>query len=282
MIQMSNNPDDEKFASYGGYAVMTGCTDGIGKAYCLRMCRKINHFVLIGRNKQKLASLTEEMKKINTSVKIIEILADFAAPIDYPALEKKLEGLDIGVFMNFVGVSYPLPQILHKMDIDYPNLSWDHINVNLISATSLSRILIPKMIKRQKGLVVYVSSGSSTQPTPYQTSYAAGKKMLDHWAICMNAEYAGQGLDFQSIKPYYVATKLTQNKLQHNYSYTRMIPSADEYTRQALGTIGRFASTHGYAPHCIQSWLSNIFPDKLLGWFVRRKLQTQRENRKSF
>ena len=226
---------------------MTGCTDGIGKAYCLRMCRKINKFVLIGRNREKLATLSNELKKINPKVQTIEILADFAGHVDYPALEKKLVSLDIGVFMNFVGVSYPLPQLIHKMDADYPNLSWDHINVNLVSATQLSRVIIPKMVERKSGLVVYVSSGSSTQPTPFQSSYAAGKKLLDQLAINMSYEYAGTGVDFQSIKPYYVATKLTQNKLQHNYSYTTMIPSAEEYTRQALGTIGRFVTTHGYA-----------------------------------
>jgi len=246
MTQMKNDPDDEKFASYGGFAVMTGCTDGIGKAYCLRMCRKISKFVLIGRNPEKLATLSAEMKKINPKVVTLEIIADFAGHVDYPALEKKLSGLDIGVFMNFVGVSYPLPQLIHKMDADYPNLSWDHINVNLVSATQLSRVIIPKMVERKSGLVVYVSSGSSTQPTPFQSSYAAGKKLLDQLAINMSYEYAGTGVDFQSIKPYYVATKLTQNKLQHNYSYTTMIPSAEEYTRQALGTIGRYVTTHGY------------------------------------
>ena len=138
---------------------MTGCTDGIGKAYCLRMCRKIDKFVLIGRNREKLAKLTAEMKEINSKVETIEILADFAGHVDYPALEKKLASLDIGVFMNFVGVSYPLPQMIHKMDADYPNLSWDHINVNLVSATQLSRVIVPKMVERKSGLVVYVSSG---------------------------------------------------------------------------------------------------------------------------
>ena len=89
-----------------------------------------------------------------------------------------------------------------------------------------------------------------------QTSYAAGKKLLDHLALSLSAEYPD--LDFQSIKPYYVATKMTQNKLRHNYNFTTMIPSAEEYTRQALGTIGKRISTHGYAPHCIQSWMRNF------------------------
>ena len=45
--------------------------------------------------------------------------------------------------MNFVGVSYPLPQKLHDLDKVYENLSWEHINVNLMSATNLSRLILP-------------------------------------------------------------------------------------------------------------------------------------------
>ena len=63
--------------------------------------------------------------------------------MDYEQLEKQLKNLDIGVFMNFVGVSYPLPQKLHDLDKMYENLSWEHINVNLMSATNLSRIILP-------------------------------------------------------------------------------------------------------------------------------------------
>ena len=47
-----------------------------------------------------------------------------------------------------------------------------HINVNLKSATQLTSMILPQMNKRKKGLIIYLSSGSSTQPTPMQSSYA--------------------------------------------------------------------------------------------------------------
>jgi len=260
-MQKLRNGDEswpQRLKAYGGWAVVTGCTDGIGKQYCLEMAACTNKFVLIGRNMKKLSLLTQEMSERNPDAEFITLTVDFADTVDYEQLEKQLKNLDIGVFMNFVGVSYPLPQKLHDLDKMYENLSWEHINVNLMSATNLSRIIIPGMVKRQRGLVVYVSSGSSTQPTPMQSSYAAGKKLLDKLALDMNIEYKEHNIDFQSIKPYYVATKMTANKLRHNYQYSTMIPSAEEYTRQALGTIGKFVSTHAYAPHCVQSWMRNF------------------------
>ena len=45
------------------------------------------------------------------------------------------------------------------------------------------------MNDRQRGLVIYISSGSSTQPTPMQSSYAGGKRLLDILAQNLQREY---------------------------------------------------------------------------------------------
>ena len=45
------------------------------------------------------------------------------------------------------------------------------------------------MNDRQRGLVIYISSGSSTQPTPMQSSYAGGKRLLDILAQNLQKEY---------------------------------------------------------------------------------------------
>lgn len=45
------------------------------------------------------------------------------------------------------------------------------------------------MNDRQRGLVIYISSGSSTQPTPMQSSYAGGKRLLDILAQNLQNEY---------------------------------------------------------------------------------------------
>jgi len=39
---MAENPDLSAIKKYGGWAVVTGCTDGIGKAYCLDMVTVID------------------------------------------------------------------------------------------------------------------------------------------------------------------------------------------------------------------------------------------------
>lgn len=110
------------------------------------MVTLVDKFVLIGRNQRKLSALSVEMASKNSNVEVITLTVDFADMVDYEQIEAQLKNLDIGIFMNFVGVSYPLPQVLHQLDQTYENLSWEHMNVNIMSATNLTRIILPGLL----------------------------------------------------------------------------------------------------------------------------------------
>jgi len=148
MKQLVRGSDLASVKKYGGWTVVTGCTDGIGKAYCLEMVSVLDKFVLIGRNAKKLSSLSVELAARNTSVEVITLTVDFVDELDYERIESQLAKLDIGIFMNFVGVSYPLPQLLHQLDEKFDGLSWEHINVNVMSATNMTRLILPGSLNK--------------------------------------------------------------------------------------------------------------------------------------
>lgn len=61
---------------YGSWAVVTGCTDGIGKAYAEKLAKKGLNIVLISRSQNKLDELAKEIQsKFNVETKTIA--ADF-------------------------------------------------------------------------------------------------------------------------------------------------------------------------------------------------------------
>ena len=72
------------------------------------------------------------------------------------------------------------------------------------------------MNQRSRGLVIYISSGSSSQPTPMQASYAGGKKLLDNLALNMNNEY--EHITFQ------VKDKIKTGRYMFTENFTIIIP----------------------------------------------------------
>jgi short-subunit dehydrogenase len=46
---------------YGNWALVTGATDGIGKAFTVKLARKKINLVIVGRSQSKLEELAKEL-----------------------------------------------------------------------------------------------------------------------------------------------------------------------------------------------------------------------------
>ena len=64
------------FKKYGKWAVVTGCTDGIGRSYAKEMARRGMDLVLISRNLAKLNELSDQLK-LKHNIQTLVISADF-------------------------------------------------------------------------------------------------------------------------------------------------------------------------------------------------------------
>uniref|UniRef100_A0A8B9CEL1 Hydroxysteroid 17-beta dehydrogenase 3 n=1 Tax=Anser brachyrhynchus TaxID=132585 RepID=A0A8B9CEL1_9AVES len=159
------------FRSLGEWAVVTGAGDGLGKAYSFELAKRGLNVVMISRTLEKLQRVATEIEQA-TGQKVKVIQADFTRNSVYENIEKGLQGLEIGVLVNNVGMLHnPLPcRFLNAPDVD-ENL----VNCNIISATKMTRIILKQMEPRQKGLILNLSSGLGTFPCPLYTMYSASK-----------------------------------------------------------------------------------------------------------
>merc|ERR1719427_403298 len=89
---------------FGEWAVVTGCTGGIGREYALGLAKKGMSMVLVSRSRQKLEELEREIVKLY-KVKTMIIVADFIKVEVLDQIVGKLK--DIGVLVNNVGILGP-------------------------------------------------------------------------------------------------------------------------------------------------------------------------------
>ena len=68
------------FKKYGKWGIVTGCTDGIGKAFAEKLAQKGLNLVLISRSFEKLNLLSEALK-MQHKIKTLIIEADFSSMI---------------------------------------------------------------------------------------------------------------------------------------------------------------------------------------------------------
>ncbi|XP_075062504.1 very-long-chain 3-oxoacyl-CoA reductase-B-like [Mixophyes fleayi] len=235
---------------YGGWAVVTGATDGIGKAYAEELARRGFDIVLISRSLEKLQKVAEGIEQqIGRKTKIIQV--DFTGGQEiYPKIEEGLKDLDIGILVNNVGMIY---NRIYCKFLGVPDINkriMDILNCNVLSMVQMIRIVLPKMVERKKGLIINISSEAGTRPFPMITMYSASKVFVDFFSRSLNVEYKSEGITVQCVMPLLVSTNLTA-KIQSN----AFIKTADDFAREALNTVGYTIRTSGCLSHSVQSYV---------------------------
>lgn len=87
------------------YALITGATDGIGKALAKELYDKGFNLIIHGRNQEKIFSVIDELKTSSPSGGDVKyFLADANRPdVDFGGIAERFEGLNITLLVNNVG-----------------------------------------------------------------------------------------------------------------------------------------------------------------------------------
>ncbi|CAL5016274.1 unnamed protein product [Urochloa decumbens] len=188
---------------YGAWAVVTGATDGIGRALAFRLAASGLDVVLVGRDPDKLAAVAADIKakakqrRPDAEVRTfaVDFTADDAAA-RVVALGEFLRGLDVGVLVNNVGASYPYARYFHEVDEE---LARRLIRLNVEAVTRVTHAVLPGMVERRRGAIVNMGSGASAvMPSdPLYTVYVATKAYVDQFSRCLYVEYKSKGIDVQ-------------------------------------------------------------------------------------
>ena len=205
----------KRYGQNGSWAVVTGASDGIGKAFCESFAQRGFNICLISRNLEKLSAVRDELRAKYPKIQAEVVVADFCqSPKDpddfYTRISNELSSKninDIAILVNNAGYS----EMDHFDKIGFKDIS-DMISVNVYPVAFLTRVLVPKMLSRpQKSLVISLASVTAVYPFSYLGIYGATKAFNNQLSKGLAMEYQGK-IDFLSLRPNYVSSKMTKLK----------------------------------------------------------------------
>lgn len=156
--------------------------------------------ILVSRSLSKLETVAKEIREtFNVETKVIDV--DFTSgPEIYNKIKSNIGGLEIGILVNNVGLSYSVPDVFLSIP-DREKLINDTIKCNITSMPMMCSIVLPQMVNRHKGLIINISSLSAIIPAPMLSIYSASKAFADKFTADLAAEYESSGIVIQSILP---------------------------------------------------------------------------------
>jgi len=238
--------------NFGEWAVVTGATDGIGKAYAQQLAKSKMNIVLISRTQSKLDTVAEEIKAANKDVKVEVVAADLGQESAFAVVEAALAGKDIGVLVNNVGISYDYPdELLEISDERIGQL----IALNITALTRMSKMVLAGMKANKRGAIVNISSISGSMPMSLLSVYSATKAYVDYFSQALGKEYEEHNIVVQTVLPAFVKTNMSKIRKS-----SLMVPTPEVYAKNAVDTLGNVARTGGYKWHDLQLGVLGMLP----------------------
>ena len=181
-----------------GYALVTGASQGIGRAIAVELARWEIPLILVARDVQRLTALANDIERCY-GVKCCVLRADLskqdAAEQIFSVTQKA--GLDVDILVNNAGVA----SSGEFVDADPQSLK-TMVNVNTVSVASLSNLYGADMKRRGRGRILIVSSIMGDMCAgPTVAAYAATKSFERVLALSISKELEPYGIGVTCLMP---------------------------------------------------------------------------------
>ncbi|EHI13545.1 SDR family NAD(P)-dependent oxidoreductase [Mycolicibacterium thermoresistibile] len=216
-------------------ALVTGGTDGIGKAIALRLRADGMRVAVTGRNAERGAQLVDE---VGCPEEFVFIRSDATDPHDAERVAAEVRNAlgGIGVLVNNVGGGSSNEfGYIHDLDPD----AWlDSFNRNVMSAIRMTRAVVPDMLAASWGRIVMMSSLEGKMPTlPKIGPYVTSKHALLGLTKSLAFDYGAHGITCNAVCPGYVHIPTRQRKASKAFDEGRFADPQQNY--KDLSRIGR-------------------------------------------
>ncbi|XP_055342362.1 very-long-chain 3-oxooacyl-coA reductase let-767-like [Paramacrobiotus metropolitanus] len=266
---------------YGKWAVVTGASDGMGKEFAKQLARKGFNIVLISRSADKLKAVAAEIAEYKVETKCIPFDFSKGDLQEFRKLKTQLDGLEVGVLVNNVGIFFDYPDLLHQTpggDKAIMNV----LNVDVVTLTLMMEMCLPQMVRNRRGVIINLGSSLGLQPTGTYAVYSACKSYCIFLTEALRQEYADKGLVIQTVIPGIVSTNMAKNYRDAPFQTT-----ADVFVTAVLSQVGLRKVTNGYWKHALATTLYDYTPTFFAHGKIfedsahRKNLFLSEQNRKS-
>jgi NAD(P)-dependent dehydrogenase (short-subunit alcohol dehydrogenase family) len=217
--------------------LITGATDGLGKAAALLLAARGYHVFAAGRSEEKRAQLDAlaHQKKLPLETLEMDVCDDVSVQRAVASVYQKSGAID--VLINNAGfVQVGAVEDLRMED-------WRRqFETNFFGVIRVTQAVLPQMRERRKGRILMMSSVSGFVTPPTQGAYSASKHAIEALANALRYELYPFGIHTILIQPGYIATNIQSTAMDLAQIYQEKFKSGP-YAKIYACYLGNATST---------------------------------------
>ncbi len=243
----------------GQWALVTGASSGIGKDIAEILGELGCDLVLTARRTDRLDALAKTVSE-RFGVEAVVIPLDLAQPGAPATLYEKTtsRGIAVDILVNNAGYG------VHGFFLDIPwDRTGDMLQLLVTNLTHLTHLYARKMVERDRGHVLQVSSIGAFQPVPGFASYAAAKAYVLDFGVALNHELRKSQVTCTVLCPGITITEFQQVAGHEELTaFERMLAmNSREVARAAVAAMlkGKAMIVPGRI-NALNGWMTRILP----------------------
>ena len=188
----------------GRIALVTGASQGIGRACALELARRGTHVALAARNQDKLAEVAAEITAAGGTAKAFTLDVSSEESIKAGAKAVLADLGKVDILVNNAGITRDILSMRMK------RTDWDDVlTINLTGAFLLTQALMMQMVKNRWGRIINITSVVGETGQAGQANYAASKAGLIGLTKSLARELASRTITVNAVAPGYIETAMT-------------------------------------------------------------------------
>jgi len=189
----------------GQIALVTGGSQGIGRATALELARLGADVTVAARTAEKCESVADEIRALGR--RALAVRCDIANADDIIAAVKRVhEELGaVTILVNNAAITRDGLMLRMKRD------DWDSvIQTNLTGTFLMTQQILPVMVKARRGRIINIASVVAQAGNVGQVNYISAKAGLIGMTKAIAKEYASRNITVNAISPGFIETAMTE------------------------------------------------------------------------
>jgi uncharacterized protein len=195
------------------WAIVTGASGGIGAVFVRDLVKRGHRVLAVARRRDALENLGDDVEPL---------AADLATPEGVAAVVARAKEIDVEMLVNNAGVSTQGSFLEQDGAKELAS-----IKLNVEALYSLTRGILPILVKKKRGGIINIASVVGFQAIPYWTTYSATKAFVLAFGEGVAYEMKGTGVKVITVCPGFTKTDLYAAGGGMPGRAGRLLPSSD-------------------------------------------------------